>query len=164
MANESKFLEILREVTDAEKALDEFQELRWKVLDAFNEWRTLEEISKSFKADWNSLFYWNNNHSSNVPCLKLPMSERKAKEAFNKLADAQINRAEFADYFAELKATVEAYEKELEEKLFEKRQKLGQIYDEFAQQTGELQFIFEAPCVKETIMNKLLRTQTVEEE
>lgn len=163
MANESKFLDTLREATDAEKVLNEFQELRWKAFDVFNEWRSLEEISKSFKTTWQSLYSWNKDHSG-VPHLDMKVYQRNAKNTFDKLFEAKINRAEFADFFAELKATVEAYEKELEKRLSEKRQELNQCYDSFAKATGELQFIFEAPCVKETIMNKLLRPQTVEEE
>lgn len=162
MANESKFLESWREVINAEKNLNDFRDVTREAFKVFSRLSTLEEISKRFKI-WERLFEWYEEHRD-APYLELPMYEQKAKEAFDKLVDARMNRDEFENFFAELKATVEAYEKELEKQLSEKRQELDQCYASFAKTTGELQFIFEAPCVKETIMNKLLRPQTVEEE
>lgn len=163
MANESKFLDTLRTVTIMEETLSEFVEVKDRAFEVFGNWISLEEISQRY-VTWKTLLSWNKLHP-NSPCrLKLKLYLVQVREKFDEIAFARINREEFAASFEEFRDDVESYENELEEKLSKKRQELGQLYDEFAKQTGELQFIFEAPCVKETIMNKLLRPQTVEEE
>ena len=78
---------------------------------------------------------------------------------FSNVTRAHINRDEFKEALTKSCEAIEEGIKKMQSKLSEKETQLDELYTEFAQDTGELKFIFEEEAVKKLIMSKLLKSQ-----
>lgn len=157
MTNGTTFVEALRSSLELENALNELVEIRDEAFNVFNN-IPLGDLNRIFETYWKELFKWNQKHEyENLPRLFLQDIE-EVQEIFEKVTTAYINRKEFEEALTQTCQNIEACITKMRLLLSAKNKELDCLYNEFAQSTGELRFIFEAYNVKKLIMNKLLKS------
>lgn len=157
MADKTTFAGTLQRVLLLEKTLNELSQLRDEAFVVFD-YLPLEEMNGIFETSWRKLAAWNRNHEhENVPALWI-QDYSDIQGIFCRVISASINREEFAKALDKSCKSVEECLEKLRSSLSEEEQKLHEIYNEFAQNTGDFKFIFENPIVKQLIMDKLLKS------
>ena len=156
MKNTGKVSETLRKILFLESCLEEITQLSDEAYNAFDPLVSLDEIKANLESSWKKLYRWN-RYRPDKPCLVI-QSRSEIDAIFSKLYRADINRAEFKEDLSPSCAAIEEFIKKLQSEISENEKHLNELYEEFAQDTGELKFIFEAESVKKAIINKLLKS------
>lgn len=150
----NNILTIAQKITSLETALNEICELKNDAFTVFC-FHSLHSIKDTFETSWNEILDWNKKHSS-LPRLSLDYA--KIIRAFEDVADAHINRDEFESALKESCEKIEQYIEGLQRLLCSKKETLNKRYDEFAQTTGNYEFIFKEDAIKQLIINNLLKS------
>lgn len=156
MKNKATFSETLREIVLLEGFLKDLTHLYDEASTAFNPHIPLNEITGIFESSWKKLTSWNSTHKETTHIYMQEFNE--IQRIFYDVTRALINRDEFKAALTESCEAIEEGIKKIQTELSEKEKQLDELYTEFAQDTGELKFIFEEKCVKKLIMSKLLKS------
>lgn len=115
----------------------------------------INKVMSVFNDSWQRLFDWKSREEHHFGFLDM-QDYNEVEIAFNRLANANINRTEFADLLAPSRSAVEKHIAELKKTLETKRNELLQLYNECeAFNTSNLAFIFKEPAVRDLFMNFL---------
>lgn len=155
MKNTGKVSETLRKILFLEDCLKEITQLSDEAFNALDPLISLDEIKETLGSSWKKLSRWNTTHQ-NAHLHIQPYIEIEG--IFSKLSRADINRAEFKEALSPSCSAIEDFIKKLQSRISEEEKHLYELYEEFAQDTGDLKFIFEAEIVKKAIINKLLKS------
>ena len=82
----------------------------------------------------------------------------KIEVAFIQISNASINRREFAEELAEFRKAIEEAIANIEKAIEKEEAELNILYNTFAEQTGEYDFIFKNPKIKKLIIDGFLQT------
>lgn len=156
MKDKPTVVETLRKVILLENSLNDLSQLRDEAFCVFG--APLDQINQIFKPYWKELLRWNSRHEGQgLPYLSMQKYD-DVNRAFIGISNATINRKEFEDALSTSCENVDKCIEEIRSKLSEEEEKLGVLYDDFTQSTGDFKFIFESPIVKQLIMDKLLKS------
>lgn len=156
MKDKATVSETLREILLLEGYLKEVTQLYDEAYTVFDPLIPLNEMNGIFESSWKKLIVWNNKHEKLVYFSMQGFNEIQG--IFSNVISARINRDEFKEALTKSCEAIEEGIKNMQSKLSEKETQLDELYAEFAQDTGELKFIFEEEAVKKLIMSKLLKS------
>ncbi len=156
MKNKATVSETLREIVLLEGFLKELAQLSNEAFSVFDPLRPLDEMNGIFESSWKKLTNWNRTREK-APHFYM-QGYNEIQEIFCSLTSARINRDEFKEALTKSCEAIEEGIKKIQSKLSEEEKKLDELYNEFAQDTGDLKFIFEEESVKKTIISKLLKS------
>ena len=158
MENKKTVAETLRRILVLEKALNDITEISDNAFKVFSNLCSRSKMERIFNSSWQSLFNWNDlNRAEIIPYLHL-QDYHTVEHAFLKVESACINREEFSNALAESRESVARHIEQIKSILSKEKKKLEKLYNEFAESTGSLKFIFEEPQVKQLILDNLLKS------
>lgn len=156
MKNKATVSETLREILLLEGFLKDLTHLYDEASTAFDPLLPLNEMNGIFESSWKKLTSWNRTHEK-APHIYM-QGFNEIQGIFCDVTSARINRDEFKSALTKSCEAIEEGIKKIQTELSEKEKQLDELYTEFAQDTGELKFIFEEESVKKLIMSKLLKS------
>ena len=156
MKKKATVSETLREILLLEGFLKEITQLSDEAFSAFDPLRPLDEMNGILESSWKKLDAWNRTHEK-APHFYM-QGYNEIRGIFCSVTSASINRDEFKKALTESCEAIEEGIKKIQSKLSEEEKQLDELYKEFAQDTGDLKFIFEEESVKKLIMSKLLKS------
>lgn len=159
MKNEKTVSEALRRMLWLKKNLKDITELKKEAFKVFSDWCSIEKMESNFNEYWMQLIYWTDNtYNIEKHFGYMDLDANKIQNAFFRLKNASISRKEFADTLEDSRENVERYIKELEAEISKEQEYLNELYDQFAQSSGDFSFIFKEPSIKQLIMDKFLQS------
>ena len=156
MKKKATVSETLREILLLEGFLKEITQLRDEAFSVFDPLRPLDEMNGILESSWKKLDAWNRTHEK-APHFYM-QGYNEIRGIFCSVTSASINRDEFKKALTKSCEAIEEGIKKIQSKLSEEEKQLDELYKEFAQDTGDLKFIFEEESVKKLIMSKLLKS------
>ena len=148
-----EFLKIALKKAQLQDARNEFENLKegaFKIFDA----SSIEEIEEIWETYWKRILMWNIMQGAkyNLPFLSIDSSD--LNEAYVRVG--YFTRTELMERFEKAREVINRYIEMLDEKIGIEEEKMKELYDEFAGNTGALSEIFENPGIRSLILNVLL--------
>lgn len=156
MENKNAILETSRRIALLEEALNDIIKISNDAFKVFSSSCSLSKMEKIFQTSWTELDCWYEKYKDVPHFLFQDFSE--IERAFRDVTNAHISRKDFSTTLAKYRKAVEECILEIHNELSKEKKKLDELYNEFAQNTGNFRFIFEENQVKQLIMDKLLKS------
>lgn len=157
MKSEATVSETLREIILLEDSVKELTQLRDEAFSVFDPLYPLKDFIKILESSWRKLINLGGGTYKKIPYFCMH-DYGEIRGIFYDVTQARINRIEFKELLSKSCESIEEAIRKIQSKLSEEEEKLDQLYKEFAQNTGDFQFIFEEEHVKNLIINKLLKS------
>ena len=155
MNDKNTVLEILKNISFWEEALNDISALADDAFLVFEPTFPLNEMNEKFENSWKKLI--NRRTKSKVPYFSM-QAFSEIESAFYKVTHAVINRDEFSEALSESRTTIEKCLANMQKELSSEQKKLDELYDEFAKNANEFKFIFKEEKIKQLIMDKFLKS------